>query len=487
MATVERSWPLLENTPIPTGKLSWNSIDSNRQSWPLSRSLIDEVSYSATVLGLESPACEDDLDDRVALEAQSLGLLPFPITPDIEGLTYSISTATIASDSMNHSSVQSQSTTATSCASSEHRPATKAPEVTEGASTAVSESPSFPGEVERKRKSPLRRGIRKVTGFRRKRSVAIASPALSSINSDGDSSITEDLSVEVKSPLSLKSSKSSWSQPMPTTAQYGYKHSTSVDAVALKRSVECGEMLQLRMAQLDEKARFLEFQASMLAQLSSQWEKAREEKRREHERALAEQCAKRDKAVEDLEARQLEEEMKMEKEHEVEKRTVMVRLRHMEAYCQTPTPPPTPSNPASARPSTDSALPERKVTERDYHNLAQQYRERDAMDTLHSAKINVLRGKQKKAVERLMAKKERELEDLEKKQEDELAGIDRDFAGQEANLKLALNSKRARLETRWRTQALIARTKMEKATGLKYAALPAIVAIDDTHTAGIAL
>lgn len=84
----------------------------------------------------------------------------------------------------------------------------------------------------------------------------------------------------------------------------------------------------------------------------------------------------------------------------------------MEAYCQNPTPPPTPVDPTSGRPSIDITLPERKVTDRDYHNLAQQYRERDAMDTLHTSKINVLRGKQKRAVENLMRKKELGIENL---------------------------------------------------------------------------
>jgi hypothetical protein len=178
--------------------------------------------------------------------------------------------------------------------------------------------------------------------------------------------------------------------------------------------------------------------------------------------------------VEELEARQLEEELKMQKEHEVEKRTATMRLRHMEAYCQNPTPPPTPVDPNSRRPSLDVIPPERKVTERDYHNLAQQYRERDAMDTLHASKINVLRGKQKKAVENLVCKKERELEKLEREQEKERELVDNDFAGQEENLRSALGAKRSRLEVRWQTQALIERTKMERLTGLKYGPLPEV-------------
>ena len=169
----------------------------------------------------------------------------------------------------------------------------------------------------------------------------------------------------------------------------------------------------------------------------------------------------------------------MEDEHDLEKRAVMLRLRHMEAYCQNPTPPPTPVDPYSGRPSIDSLLPERKVTEKDYHNLAQQYRERDIMDTLHASKINVLRGKQKKAVERFIQKKEKELETLERDQKKELALVDREFTSEESDIRLVLDKKRARLETRWRTQALIARTKTEIATGLKYAPLADVIAVED--------
>ena len=185
--------------------------------------------------------------------------------------------------------------------------------------------------------------------------------------------------------------------------------------------------------------------------------------------------------MEDLEARQLEDEMKMEQEHHLEKRAVMLRLRHMEAYCQNPTPPPTPIDPASGRLSIDSVLPERKVTDKDYHNLAQQYRERDIMDTLHASKINVLRGKQKRAVENLIQRKDKELEILEKEQKKELALLDRDFTSQETDLRMALEKKRARLEARWRIQAFIERTKMEKATSLKHASLADVVALKDVN------
>lgn len=175
--------------------------------------------------------------------------------------------------------------------------------------------------------------------------------------------------------------------------------------------------------------------------------------------------------------------MKMQKEQELEKRAVLIRLRHMEAYCHNPTPPSTIVDPASR----DPAFPQRKVTDKDYHNLAQQYHERDVMDTLHTSKINVLRGKQKKAVERLMARKERELENMEREQEKEIDAIDQDFAAQEASLRLAIGVKRARLEARWKTQALIERTRLERTTGLKHASLPDVLIIDDSPLPGLAI
>ena len=179
-----------------------------------------------------------------------------------------------------------------------------------------------------------------------------------------------------------------------------------------------------------------------------------------------------DRAVEVLQGRQLEEEMKMQQEHDIEKRMALIRLRHMEAYCQNPTPPPTPQDPVSGRASLDSLLPERRVTEKDYHNLAQQYRERDAMETLHASKINVLRGKQKKAVENFMKKKEREIEALERDHQKHLDNLDVECSSREASFALVMNRRRIRLEARWRAQTLVERTKLERLTGLNYSPLP---------------
>ncbi|KEF58025.1 uncharacterized protein A1O9_05948 [Exophiala aquamarina CBS 119918] len=266
-------------------------------------------------------------------------------------------------------------------------------------------------------------------------------------------------------------------------AKSSYEHQHLPDPEAMKRSLECKEMLNLQTAQLDQKARFLRYQAALISDLREQCDRAKARTRTDWDRLIAERFDKKERAVEELEARQLEEELKIQKEHDMEKRAVMVRLRHMEAYCRNPTPPPTPIDAVSGRPSSDSSLPERKVTDKDYHSLAQQYRERDAMDTLHMSKINVLRGKQKKAVENLMNKKELEINQLELELQKELDAVEKEFSNQQSSVTLILGQKRARLEARWRTQALIERTKVEKATGLQYAPLPDIVVIDELEQA----
>ena len=166
--------------------------------------------------------------------------------------------------------------------------------------------------------------------------------------------------------------------------------------------------------------------------------------------------------------------MRLHAEFDIEKRAVMVRLKHMEAYCQHPTPPPTPVDSSSSTTSSPASidhhqqsppqqpLPSRKVTEKDYHSLAAQYRERDAMDSLHSSKINVLRGKQKKAVETFTSKREHEVLLMERAHDKEVDAMDDVVAKREEGVLATFGAKRARLETRWKLQALIERGRMEE-------------------------
>ncbi|RMZ80957.1 hypothetical protein DV738_g2363, partial [Chaetothyriales sp. CBS 135597] len=327
--------------------------------------------------------------------------------------------------------------------------------------------------------SGFRLGLFKMTSFKKRKSMPPWSPTLTSLASEGiptqDSSDEASQQSADKSLGSLESSKSSWSN-LDSAPKSSYEHVAVSDADALQRGLECQAMLELRRRQLAERDRFLDFQETLLGRLGAYREEAKAAKRRLHQRAVQEHQQKIDKAVDDLETRQLEEEMKLQREHELEKQRAMVRLRHMEAYCRSQMLPAA----AAAGPAADAALPERRVTQKNYHNLAQQYRERDSMGDLHASKVNVLRGKQNKTVENLIRKGMQEIERMKKAHERELEAIDKEYAGQEDRIRLGLASKRARLETRWRMQALITRTQAEQRTGLKHTALPDVTASQET-------
>ena len=171
--------------------------------------------------------------------------------------------------------------------------------------------------------------------------------------------------------------------------------------------------------------------------------------------------------------------MKQQKEHEAEKRAMQTRLKHMEAYCQTPSPPLSPiQSTFNHRPSIDSisTIPERHVTQQHYENLAQAYHIRDSMDSLHASKINVLRGKQKRALQNFMLKKERDIEQLEKTYEKDMDSIDKEYTRKEDEIKSEFDMKRSKLESRWKLQTLVEKTRLERTTGLRYDDMPDIVA-----------
>lgn len=148
-----------------------------------------------------------------------------------------------------------------------------------------------PLDAERKKTSPLRRGFQKMAGFRRKRAAGLtASSTLTSINSDPDLNDNEALPTDGRSPSSIKSTRPSWS-PTAFETKTSHHHAPLVDMDALKRSMECKDLLDLQMAQMAERARFLEFQASFLSHLKSQRDILKEQKKLEHEKAIDKQTA----------------------------------------------------------------------------------------------------------------------------------------------------------------------------------------------------
>ena len=253
--------------------------------------VIDDETYRTAVLQLSPPLTEEDLDARLAQEAHDLGLMPLQIPTDIDGIASSLSATTIASEPNHQSSILSESTAPTSCSSSERRPVTQSSQLSDKSPT-QSNTPSIISEFDKRRGSSgsgFRKGFRKMTGFRKRKSIMLDTSAVNSIQSHIDRPNGNRYSIqsEVRSPGSIKSSKSSWSVP-PSATKPSFEQAMAIDAEALQRTMESKELLGLRSSQIEERDRFIQYQRSALAQLRSQHITAKSNIIKEHRRVIDE-------------------------------------------------------------------------------------------------------------------------------------------------------------------------------------------------------
>ncbi|OLN96437.1 putative E3 ubiquitin-protein ligase rbrA 1 [Colletotrichum chlorophyti] len=171
-----------------------------------------------------------------------------------------------------------------------------------------------------------------------------------------------------------------------------------------------------------------------------------------------------------LEERQIEAEMDLRSTLDQSEKSVKIRLKHMEAYCD------------GLGRTQNSDLPPRVVTERDLRLLGQQYNVRDGMERLHQAKINVLRDRQAKRMEELLERQELELEKLIDKREQEIENLATDFAREEDTLARMFNGRKQRMQRRWLLAIEILRRELEEQTGNQYAPLNLPAWPEDTET-----
>lgn len=292
MTVTEQDWPTVPgSSPLLVGS-DWKHAGFDEDVLKASHNLIDLDLYNVAVLQLSPPITEDELDDRVALEAKGLGLLPIRPASGADSVVPSISTATVRSNSFNQESIQSYSTAPTSCASSEYGHAIQPPTMLEETPSA-SEKPTSPIHP-KKPGSPFRRGFRRVTGFRKRRAAPLASSSLSSISSDAgvnDLGSEPPITSDLKSPVSFKSTQSSWSNP-PSTAKSASEQHDSYDSDAMDRSRNCKEMLMLRSIQLEERDRFLQFQSGVMSDAQAQCDRIKACKRKDWDKIIAEHVEK---------------------------------------------------------------------------------------------------------------------------------------------------------------------------------------------------
>lgn len=283
MAIVHPSDAYRSQLPMPNRKRSHSSMSASRSS----RRWIDEETYRHSVLLLPTSKSELEVDESLQSSARDLGLLPLPSSPAIDDISSALSATTIASDT-NQGSIISQSTAPTSCASSERRPSTSLSNNSSRLGPKI-EMLSIISDTEEKRHRSFKSGLRKMTGFRRKRLSGLNTPSVISIQSHMSGTTKDEAQLATSRGTASIRSGDSHSVPQALPHKQIYDSIPLVDEQALQRSLDCEEIVFTRTQQLEEKRRFLEYQTNLIKDLLAERDRRKAEAHKEHQRRLVEQ------------------------------------------------------------------------------------------------------------------------------------------------------------------------------------------------------
>ncbi|KAK2067332.1 hypothetical protein P8C59_001083 [Phyllachora maydis] len=226
---------------------------------------------------------------------------------------------------------------------------------------------------------------------------------------------------------------------------------------AQQRTDENASFRQLRKEQEENMARFQTFERKAKWIM---WTRHSQEKLR-----LVEQYAdlmnkmkeRHDKTAQQLEDGQIEGEIELRHALDQQEKSIRIKLKHMEAYC----------NALGRNPGKD--MPSRQVTQKHLELLGQQYHVRDGMERRHQAQINVLREKQAKRLEELMDRQERELDTLAERRGKEVDELTGRCATEDEAFARTFAARRARMRRRWLVQGEILRHELETRHQLRFA------------------
>lgn len=231
-------------------------------------------------------------------------------------------------------------------------------------------------------------------------------------------------------------------------------------AEAEERSWRHPSFQALQRSQKDEMRRFLDFESSTRETMQSRHQEQKAaliERQRDQEEKMKERHAK---TASHLEDRQVAAEMELRASLEQSEKSVKIRLKHMEAYCDG----------LGRQPHSD--MPQRTVTERDLRELGQQYNLRDNLERLHQSKINVMRDRQAKRMEELLERQEAELEKVAAKRQEELEDQAAQFAHETDAIGALFGARRERMQKRWELALEVLAKELEESEGVKHARLP---------------
>lgn len=437
-----------------------------------------EESYKMMVLRFENGLSEEDVDKKFLRMALNLGIN----VPQDQKTTLDIVTSNIGGLGLTSSPIDarpppsqsSQSTHSPSDSSSEQQHPTKTSSVT--TTSVASIASSFDSATSRRSSSRLiKRGIRRLSTLCRRRTVDVpihnlppyisSSSALRS-SSQARSMITETCMTISDPPEPDEISPYSPPPIREPPAPPSPEEQNQECPAARERSLHHPQLRRLRILQLEEQSRFIRFEADQhrLMRLKQiEIKQAALGRYKTREKAALDHHIE---ALSSLEHRHLSAEVDLCQTLQLEKQACKTRLRHMEAYC----------NPRSKV----DGMPNRVVTRKDFHQLTQQYHVRNGMDNLHAARINVLREKQGKQLERVAAKQELELETLTEDLQMENANLEARSKQEEDGLQTEFAERKKRLVARWLLTEAIERRKLENETGEIYGSLPAVEWPDST-------
>ena len=235
----------------------------------------------------------------------------------------------------------------------------------------------------------------------------------------------------------------------------------SLEAIAgRRRSISNPVLKKLRTTQLQEQLRFISFEASQKRLMRTRHLQKKRECLSEYHDRQKNTHSHHAEALSSLENRHLNAEVELNRTLQMERQACETRLKHMQAYC----------NPRS----NVEGMPERVVTKADYRQLEQQYHIRNGMDNLHTSRINVLRERQGKQIERIMAKQETELENIELEFDRENKALEARFHTEEAQLQEDFAERKRRLVSRWNIAEAIERKRLELQCGEEHGPLPTL-------------
>ncbi|KAJ6444093.1 IBR domain-containing protein [Purpureocillium lavendulum] len=167
------------------------------------------------------------------------------------------------------------------------------------------------------------------------------------------------------------------------------------------------------------------------------------------------------KATAHLEDQQIADEMELRATLDQSQRTINMRIKHMEAYCD-----------GMGQNPTESNMPPRVVTEQNLRDLGRQYNIREDMERQHTAKINMMRDRQAKRMEDLIERQEEELEKLACSQLEEQDALLKDFAREREAVGSVFETRQARLTARWTLSIRVLCKELEAVNSVTYSPLP---------------